>query len=86
MKQTVKEMKITQADFDSDLLESLPKPTPQRPKGFGITVREYAIQRDCSIRMARDILDRLVKEGELQKQEMRLSAKSEGYVYHKEKK
>lgn len=78
-------MNITEADFDAELMKSIPKLLPLRPPKYGISVREYAVHNGCSMRVARAHLDKLVKEGVLKVEEMRDGKKMTGNVYTKAK-
>lgn len=61
--------------------ENTEPPTPERPEGFGITVREYATEK-CGGRehIAREILDKCVEDGILEKIKMRQQGKGTGAV------
>lgn len=50
--------------------DKLGAPTPIRPDGFGITVREYMTEKKCSENTARAMLDRGVKNGILERMPM----------------
>lgn len=69
-------------DYDASILEIIEKPIPQRPKGFGITISEYAHVYHCSTKYARDILTKAVEDGVLQVEEMR-NGRICGAVYSK---
>ena len=83
MKTTTKEMNITVVEFDMELMESLPKPTPVRPVGYGVTVKEYSQFHNCSMRLARFELEKLVRAGKLKCEEMRDGKKMNGFVFSK---
>lgn len=59
-------------------------PVILRPEGFGITAREYAAAKHCSLAAARSLLDKAVDEGLLVKTMMNVKGYS-GHpcVYHK---
>jgi len=83
MKQTVKVMNITTAEFDSELMKSMPVPSPIRPKGYGITVKEYRKFHNCSARIARATLERMVEEKKLKCELMRDGRRTVGFVFSK---
>jgi len=59
------------------------EPLPARPEGFGVTIREYMAAKSCSDSVARDILDKGVELGVLDKKLMVVHAGSPSYVYFK---
>jgi hypothetical protein len=52
------------------------EPSPNRPHGFGITVREYMQQKNCSEPVARKTLDTAKKAGVLEMHMMRTREKA----------
>jgi len=70
---------------ENELMEYIDKQAnivPVRPVGFGVTCTEYAERHSIGFGAAQAILERLVKEGKLQKQEMKYN-RHKGQVYFK---
>lgn len=73
--------------MDIELIELLDaeigKPTPPRPKGFGITVKEYMDAKNVSKQVAQNILEKAVRLGLMDRQQMTIGAGNAPYVYFK---
>jgi hypothetical protein len=48
-----------------DLKQAGYEPTPMRPKGFGMTVKEYMTEKNCTEAAARTVLDTAKEAGAL---------------------
>ena len=73
--------------MDKSLLSDLSKagivPSVGRPADFGITVREYTAEKNCSEPVARRTLDAAVAAGVLAKHPMRTGMGGHSMVYYR---
>lgn len=54
-----------------------------RPEGFGITVKEYQLEKHCGEDAARKTLEDAVNSGILAKTEMATKPRGKSFVYHR---
>lgn len=75
--------------MDTSVLAMLEKdgriPPPERPEGFGVTIKEYEEHYHCTETVARHLLESAVKDGLLEKRVMHDNAfaGSSPTVYYK---
>jgi hypothetical protein len=73
--------------LDVSLIELIDKevgePVQLRPVGFGATVKEYMTVKNCSETLARNLLEKGVKEGVLDRKQMIVGRGAPLFVYFK---
>lgn len=78
---------LEQNDLDAlvaYLDNELGPPTPTRPDGFGVTVKEYATEKGCTVDSSRKRLDAAVEKGLLKVERMICGTGTSPNVYYKQ--
>jgi len=69
--------------MDATIFQMIGPPAPKRPEGFGVTVKEAAVEWGCSEEVSRRKLEEYVASGVLEKTPMGSRAGAHVIVYHR---